>query len=155
MDIKQFKLANGEEIVCEVVEWHDEDTSDIIIRDSYRIIPYASPASSADRYYTFAPWMLYQEGEGLFQSINSNLIVGSCSPTEEMLKNYWKIKEAAKGKEDLTEEDLESKMEDYMENLRQMLSDYIEQGQETTRYDFLDSDGKVISFPKSDKSKLH
>ena len=83
MDIKQFKLTNGEEIVCEVVEWHDEETADIIIRNSYKVVTYQS-ATSRDRYHTFTPWMLLQEGDDIFQSINSEQIVGSCSPTEEM-----------------------------------------------------------------------
>ena len=29
--VKQFKLTNNDEIVCEVKQWHDSDTEDIIV----------------------------------------------------------------------------------------------------------------------------
>lgn len=147
MDIKQFKLANGEEIVCEVVEWHDEETADIIIRDSYKVITYQS-ASSRDRYHTFTPWMLLQEGEGLFQSINSDLIVGSCSPTEEMLREYWRVKES-KSETQLSPEELDKRMDEYVETLKKYLLGITDD----RKYDVLDSDGKIIAFP--DKGKFH
>lgn len=147
MDIKQFKLSNGEEIVCEVVEWHDEENADIIIRDSYKIITYQS-SSSADRYHTFAPWLVLQEGEGLFQSVNADMIVGSCSPTEEMLREYWKLKESKKGKE-LSQEDLDEQMGEYIDKLKAMLLDHITP--DAPKYEVLDSDGKIISFPSKDK----
>jgi hypothetical protein len=30
-NIKQFKLTNGEEIICEVVEWADEENEMLLI----------------------------------------------------------------------------------------------------------------------------
>ena len=30
-DIKQFKLTNNEEIVCEVAQWNDEESEEIIM----------------------------------------------------------------------------------------------------------------------------
>ena len=146
MDIKQFKLANGEEIVCEVVEWHDEENADIIIRDSYKILSWQSNVSS-DRYHSFMPWMVMQEGEGLFQSINADQIVGSCSPTESILKEYWKIKETKDGNE-ISSEELEERMEEYIEKLKKILLDHTS---DSPKYELLDSDGKVIAFPQRDK----
>jgi hypothetical protein len=147
MDIKQFKLTNGEEIVCEVVEWHDEETADIIIRNSYKVVTYQS-ATSRDRYHTFTPWMLLQEGDDIFQSINSEQIVGSCSPTEEMLREYIRVKQS-KNESDLTHEEMDQKVTEYIEALQQFLRGNMEE----RKYEILDSDGKVIAFP--DRGKVH
>ena len=39
MNIKQFKLTNNEEIVCEVVEWDTQDeVGDILVKKALRII---------------------------------------------------------------------------------------------------------------------
>jgi hypothetical protein len=147
MDIKQFKLTNGEEIVCEVVEWHDDETADIIIRHSYKVVTYQS-ATSRDRYHTFTPWMLMQEGDDIFQSINSEQIVGSCSPTEDMLREYIRAKQS-RNESDLTHEEMDKKVTEYIEALQQFLMGNVEE----RKYDVLDSDGKVIAFP--DRGKVH
>ena len=31
MKVKQFKLTNNEEIVCEVKQWHDEESDEICL----------------------------------------------------------------------------------------------------------------------------
>jgi hypothetical protein len=145
MDLKQFKLANGEEIVCEVVEWHDDEMADIIIRNSYKIIAYHG-SSTGDRYYSFAPWMVYQEGNEVFQSINADLIVGSATPTEAMVREYLKVKESDKA----TQEEIDRKLNDYIDNIQKML---LGLDKESRKYELLDSDGKVVAFP--DRGKIH
>ena len=42
MNIKQFKLTNNDEIVCEVQSWPDEDTDEIIIKKALKITPTTS-----------------------------------------------------------------------------------------------------------------
>ena len=36
-NIKQFKLSTGEEILCDVIEWADEDYGDIVVRKIWQI----------------------------------------------------------------------------------------------------------------------
>lgn len=38
MDLRQFKFANDEEIICEVVEWHDEEHDTMVVRKTLKII---------------------------------------------------------------------------------------------------------------------
>ena len=63
-EIKQFKLSNGDEIVCDVVEWPDVDgdSPDIVVRNVFKIVV-AGVKSSKDsiRYYQFRPWMVHQD----------------------------------------------------------------------------------------------
>ena len=38
MTIKQFKLTNDDEIICEVVQWDDPNDSGMVIRAAMRIV---------------------------------------------------------------------------------------------------------------------
>lgn len=37
-EIKQFRLTDGSEIICEVLEWNDDATDQIVIRNALEII---------------------------------------------------------------------------------------------------------------------
>jgi hypothetical protein len=39
-EIKHFKLSNGDEVVCDVVEWPDidGDSPDIVVRNCFKIV---------------------------------------------------------------------------------------------------------------------
>ena len=77
-EIKQFKLSNGDEIVCDVIEWPDVDgdSPDIVVRNCFKIVV-AGVKSSGDniRYYQFRPWMVHQDEPDMFQVINGNHII--------------------------------------------------------------------------------
>ena len=38
MELRQFKLTNNEEIICDVIEWDDEENNQIVVRKALRII---------------------------------------------------------------------------------------------------------------------
>lgn len=142
-EIKQFKLSSGEEIVCEVIEWpHDDDdggTSDLVVRNVHKIVALEQSISGA-RMYTFRPWMVYQEGDEIFQTINWNHIIGEANPTEKVLEYYFV---AVKGGGDADEEakqDIQKRLEDYINTLRTAV-------EERTGYSDSDSDPKIIKFP--------
>jgi hypothetical protein len=132
--IKQFKLANGEELLCEVIEWPDEESPDIIVRNSYKIISHPSASTAVMNYYVFKPWMIYQDHPDHHQVININHIVGEANPTEKILEHYFKaLKDEDEGDQAAEE------LADYIQKLKQMIS-----GQDFTSGD---SDTKVIAFP--------
>ena len=37
-DIKQFKLTNDDEIICEVIQWDEPENSAMLIRAAMRIV---------------------------------------------------------------------------------------------------------------------
>ena len=90
MDIKsirQFKLSNGDEIVCDVVEWPsvDDDHDGLVIRNAYKIHMIMPLTPTDNRYYQFRPWMVYQDNPEYFQILNAGHILSEASPSEEML----------------------------------------------------------------------
>ena len=52
--IKQFKLTNDDEIICEVVQWDSEEESTMIIRGAMRIVT-MEDFSRGVRLYAFRP----------------------------------------------------------------------------------------------------
>ena len=46
MTIKQFKLTNNEEIICEIMEWDTGDeTGDILVKKALRVISVEEPVT--------------------------------------------------------------------------------------------------------------
>ena len=141
MEIKQFKLSSGEEIVCEVIEWPDvdEDMAEIVVRNIYKIIA-IDQTVSGNRYYTFKPWMVFQDEPDMFQTINMNHIIGEANPSQKLLEQYFTmIKGELSEDSEAARAELEKKLADYINNLRQMVSEqvgYSDSGEEN-----------VIKFP--------
>jgi len=116
-DIKQFKLTNDDEIICEVLHW-DDDEGTIIIRGALRIIN-VEDFSRGARFYAFRPWMVFQDNPEELSTINPGHIIAECTPSAEILKHYasslLQIKEqlrTKKKKKDVPLEDVVSKMDE-------------------------------------------
>ena len=85
-EVRQLKLANGEEILCEVMQWSEGDDFEILVRKAMRLIMMEN--GEGMKYYAFRPWMVYQEsGEDLL-IINSSHIVGMGFPTRTLMVQY-------------------------------------------------------------------
>lgn len=127
MEIKQFKLSSGEEIVCEVIEWPDvdEDMAEIVVRNIYKIIA-IDQTVSGNRYYTFKPWMVFQDEPDMFQTININHVVGEANPSQKLLEQYFTmIKGELSEDSEAARAELEKKLADYIHNLRQVVSQQV------------------------------
>lgn len=83
MELKQFKLTNDDEIICEVVKWTDE--GDVIVQSAMRIVQGEDPTRGV-RFYFFRPFMVFQEK--MPQRINASHIIAEADPTEEMMEHY-------------------------------------------------------------------
>lgn len=83
MEIKQFKLTNDDEIICEVVKWTDD--GDVIVQTAMRIVHGEDPYRGV-RFYYFRPFMVFQDR--LPQRINASHIIAEADPTEEMMEHY-------------------------------------------------------------------
>lgn len=90
VDLKQFKLTNDEEIICEVMVWNDRTTDDIVVRRALRIVSLDDPGGSM-RYYTFKPWMLMNNDPDSIHVLNSNHIISESSPTKIAMEYYYDV----------------------------------------------------------------
>lgn len=90
VDLKQFKLTNEEEIICEVMVWNDKHTDDIVVRRALRIVSLDDQGGSM-RYYTFKPWMLMNNDPDSIHVLNSNHIISESSPTKIAMEYYYDV----------------------------------------------------------------
>ena len=87
-EYKQFKLTNGEELICELVAAGDEDsTADVIVRRAMKIVV-SDDLEENIRYYTLKPWMSFMDDTQELVALNSVHIVGEAKPSESMMIHY-------------------------------------------------------------------
>lgn len=118
MEIRQFKLANDDEIMCEVVEYHEEDDA-IVIRKTMKMVQLDNMANGT-RYYAFRPFMLYQMSPESFQIINCEHIIAEANPNQELILEFFKAIEIAMDTDDGSQteniDDMKEKYNAYVEN---------------------------------------
>lgn len=87
-EYKQFKLTNGEELICELVASGEEDsTADVIVRRAMKIVV-SDDLEENVRYYTLKPWMSFMDDTQELVALNSVHIVGEAKPSETMMMHY-------------------------------------------------------------------
>ena len=136
--IRQFKLTNGDEIVCDVVEWPDVDDehNGLVVRNAYKIFMLNTLNPTENRYYQFRPWLVYQDNKEFFQIINADHIVAEATPADELLVHYYRI---------INHIDDDKNIENKIDKLREILNEFMSEN---------DSDsGNLIKFPG--KKNLH
>ena len=147
--IRQFKLTSGEDILAEVIEWPDEENSEILCRNVYKV---HTTEKELSFYYTLKPWMTFQSDPEMFLTLNINHIIGEATPALIVVDNYKKIVKAQK--ETLTPDISQTGVEDYndayekLEDLWKKLAEDLEAGVNQ------DSGDNVVSLFR-DKDKLH
>ena len=88
MNIKQFKLTNNDEIICEVVEWNTGDeASDIIVKKALKVIA-VEDYQKGWRFFAFRPWMSFQDDVSVLQAVNASHIIVTTNPSPAILKHY-------------------------------------------------------------------
>lgn len=105
LEIRQFKLATDDEIICEVVEYHEEDDA-IVIRKTMKLVMMDNMANGV-RYYAFRPFMMYQLEPDSFQVVNCQHIVAEAAPSQDIIHEYFKALENSLIDDDTSEENMD------------------------------------------------
>ena len=151
-EYKQFKLTNGDEMVCELIATDDEQssTADVIVRRAMKIVV-SDDLEANVRYYTLKPWISFQDDSMDLVALNSVHIVGESTPSDTIMLHYAaaladvdkynKVKSAG-----LTLQDIQEKMKELSEEeMDAFLQSKYEELEEKMNED--DSDqSNVISF---------
>ena len=134
-DIRQLKLSTGEEVICQILDWADEQEGDIVVRNVYEV-NCKDDDMRGYRYYNLKPWMTMQEGDDVFITLNIMHVVGQGKPDLKMMNQY----DQAVINSNLTDEELNKKINDYISKMKEKFGDDEEIELEN-----------VITFPGSDK----
>jgi hypothetical protein len=143
----QYNLVSGQQIVCEVIEFPDDDTHEIICRNVLEIAEFMreDDAGSYEKYYAFKPWAHCQDGPTDIMIINSQHIISSSIPTSDLMSSYIDAREEGHRLSETRRIDHQHKqnmrLKEATDQLRKILDETKEQVEvETTK-------GNVISFP--------
>jgi hypothetical protein len=79
-NLRQLKLTNGEEIVCEVV-------GPDVIKFPLKILMVDDP-SIGYRYFTFRPWMTYLDNPDVEVFLNYDHVISEVIPSESLIEQY-------------------------------------------------------------------
>ena len=122
--IKQFKLTNDDEIICEVLEWDTDENAAMVMRAPLRIIQ-GVDAERGIRFFAFRPWMGFAEDPELLHTVNASHIIGEVTPSDTLLRHYGAtikkmLKYQAMKKTDFDMDELsemdEDELEDYIQH---------------------------------------
>jgi len=145
LEIRQFKLANDDEIMCEVVEYHEEDDA-IVIRKTMKMVQMDNIANGT-RYYAFRPFMMYQMTKEAFQIINCAHIISEANPNQDLILEYFKAIETAMEDEGGAKEN--------MDDMREKYNNFVKRQNEMLMSELDSSTGSNVIKFSIDKSKMH
>ena len=142
-NVKHFKLSNGEEMLCDIVEELDDE---LIIRNALKIVRVEESLEKS--YYIFKTWMIFQEDPNSVLSLNMFHVMGIATPAEELMEQY----EVAAGTlfDEKEDDERESTIDETMERVKNMIKEL--RGDHVNDSNSL---GNIIPFFGLDKSKLH
>lgn len=84
---RQFRLTSGDEIVCEVIQWHDDESNEMIVRSAMKLTQYEQ--RDGLKYFSFRPYMVYVENPRELIILNGYMIEGAAVPSEPLLHQYY------------------------------------------------------------------
>lgn len=86
--IQQMKLTNGDEIVCEVIGWVDDETNDLAVKSVLKIAEVPSSDPDTIISYVLRPWVMYKHEVTTPIYLNAINIIASTSPCESLEKQF-------------------------------------------------------------------
>jgi len=144
MNLKQFKLTNNDEIICEVVDDTDEG---ILIRKVLKVIA-TDDFESNVRYYAFRPWLSFQDDFNELALLNVGHIIGETTPSA-LIKTHFRgamkdVEDAKNKKRHFDLEEVINQMGDDWDD--EMLEEFIAQKIREENFTQDSADPKIIHF---------
>jgi len=153
-ELRQFKLANGDEIVCEIIQWHNEEELELVIRKPMKLV--YGEYEQGVRYYAFRPWMVYGENTEDFIILNGNHVVGITEPSVPLVTQWKEAVDEMEKAYDIRMKEHEEETGQKQDTLSSRLEEFMKQAkQESSVEKNSDSgDSNILQFDPS-KRTLH
>tara|TARA_R110002124_G_scaffold5827_1_gene36457 strand:- start:60 stop:527 length:468 start_codon:yes stop_codon:yes gene_type:complete len=150
-DIAQFKLSNGNEVVCEVIEWSDDNQPDMIVRNAMQVVG-GYDAETDETFFIFRPWCSFVESHSELIVLNSSHILSTNKVNRGLFMEWSSAVKSMHS--NAQERDLEFAREDArIQN--HLEKSFMKLSEETTSVDAGVSLTNVLSFPNKDTETIH
>lgn len=160
-----FKMTNGEEVICQVVDWAEDSEDDYIVRNSLCVVQ--KTISDNQTRYMFKPWFTMVERTDQYICIAKEHIIACTIPSSILYTEYRRavnemISSSRKKKlspldsvKDLTTDDLAQKHQAEYDRVQKDILDLIEEMERRSIDDIdilddSDEPSNVIKFPGPD-----
>lgn len=149
---KQFKLASGEEIVCDVIEWASENCFDIIVKNIMEIVQHYDRHEN-EHYYLFRPWVHFQENDMDISILDSRHIIATSNLNYILMQQY---KSAVMDMHVNSKRKIKKYENEQKENLKKLseIIDKISSFDSSVDLNLEENYSNVIQFPTND-DKIH
>lgn len=161
MNLKQFKLTNDDEIICEVVEGPTEESGEVVIRRVLKINT-AEDYENNIRYYSFRPWMSFQDTANELSVLNIGHIIGETMPSNSLAIHYAaamkEVEHARTNKKELNLDEIVNQMENMsLEEVEEFIEQKLREKefQEKTSVSHVDSAQPNIIHFRPPKDTMH
>ena len=110
MNLIQLKLASGEEVIAEVMEYPSQEMPEYIVRQAYSVRSMMNEDHSMS--YGLSPWMMLQDKPTDYILVDPRSIISIAKPSEFMMREYniamayglMNLKERIRRKKELDDE---------------------------------------------------
>ncbi len=152
--IMQFKMTNGEEIICQVLEYPEEGDTDYVVKDALSMI--TKTVGTSHTKYMFKPWFTMAEREDQYISIAKDHIVACVSPNTTLYSEYRKARSEMhlnSRTRPQTEEQIVNDSKNQYAKMHDEIMSLIDEMERQSKIDDLDdsdSGSNIIKFPGPD-----
>jgi hypothetical protein len=154
--IMQFKMTNGEEIICQVLEYPEEEDTDYVVKNALSMI--TKTVGTSHTKYMFKPWFTMAEREDQYISIAKDHIVACVSPNTKLYSEYRKARREmhlnSRARPQTEEQIVDDQKNQYVKMHDEIMAliDEMEKQTEEESFSLDDSDGgsNIIKFPGPD-----
>ena len=81
-----FKMTNGEEVICQVIDWAEDTEDDYIVKNALNVIQ--TTVSDNHTRYMFKPWFTMAEASDQYICISKDHIVACTLPNNTLFTEY-------------------------------------------------------------------
>lgn len=86
INLIQLKMAGGDEVICEVMEWPEPETKDMIIRNA--MVLTHTFDEDMEMVYGLKPWFAMIENNMEYMVVNTDHIIGTTKPNASFVMEY-------------------------------------------------------------------
>ena len=151
-NLTQFKMSNGSEVVCEVMEWpNDELGNQMITRNCMTIISYEY--GEDERGYAFRPFVNFLDDNRDYVLINTDHIISLSKPSEYLIRQYKvalnDVLAAARLRNEMYEREKQDAFTQIAAAMTSILENKID-NETSDKVEEKDSNNNIINFPGND-----
>lgn len=87
INLVQLKMTGGDEVICEVMEWPDQDGKEMIVRNAM-VLSYSFDEDLTNHIYGLKPWFSMIENPMEYIVINTDHVMCTTRPNSMFVKEY-------------------------------------------------------------------